>query len=442
MSLFVALRVRICFALICAATISVHADVITVTNTNDNGLGSLRQALADAMDGDTISFAVTGTITLTSGELLIDKNITISGPGAENLAVNGNSQSRVFHIASGQTVTISGLTMTNGHTLGFDGSIYNDDATLTLSNCAISSNSGAGIWNGGDMQITYSSLSGNSGTAIYNDARTIRCSATIEINYSSITGNGTGIESLTCESFGCCNATVTVGSSTLTGNSGGIYGDAHTGITINTSTLSSNGGSGINNNASALISNSTLSEDSGYDILNNGFVVGIRDTVLKIGPSGHTIVSLFGQVKSIGYSLSSDDGGGYLNGPGDQINTDPMLGPLQDNGGPTFTHALLPGSPAIDAGDPTANCSPCYDQRGPGFPRVVNGRIDIGSFEVQTAPTSTPTPTATPKPTATATASPSPTPTATATPTSTPRPSPTPRPVPTPRPRPTPPPHP
>jgi hypothetical protein len=62
---------------------------------------------------------------------------------------------------------------------------------------------------------------------------------------------------------------------------------------------------------------------------------------------------------------------------------DPKLGPLQDNGGPTFTMALLPGSPAIGAGDPTD--APMYDQRGPGFPRVVNGKIDIGAFEVQAA---------------------------------------------------------
>ena len=80
--------------------------------------------------------------------------------------------------------------------------------------------------------------------------------------------------------------------------------------------------------------------------------------------------------------MSSDNGGGYLTGPGDQINTDPLLGPLQDNGGPTYTHALLPGSPAIDAGDPNFTPPPFYDQRGPGFDRVVNGRIDIGSFEV------------------------------------------------------------
>ena len=65
---------------------------LIVTNTNDSGPGSLRQALADANDGDIIGFAVTGTIGLTSGELLVAKNITISGPGAENLAVNGKTK--------------------------------------------------------------------------------------------------------------------------------------------------------------------------------------------------------------------------------------------------------------------------------------------------------------------------------------------------------------
>jgi len=84
---------------------------------------------------------------------------------------------------------------------------------------------------------------------------------------------------------------------------------------------------------------------------------------------------------------------------------------LQDNGGPTFTHALLPGSPAIDAGDPNFAPPPFYDQRGPDFLRVRNGRIDSGSFEVQqgTTPSPTPTPTASPTPTATPTNTPTPT---------------------------------
>src|SRR6266511_2986869 len=130
-------------ALLCAVIIPANAATITVTNTNDSGAGSLRQALIAATDGDTITFAVSGTIVLTSGELLVDKSITIPGPGAGSLAVDGNATSRVFHFGSGKNVTISGLTITNAGANG--GGIYNEGATLTLSNCAVSGNSGDGI---------------------------------------------------------------------------------------------------------------------------------------------------------------------------------------------------------------------------------------------------------------------------------------------------------
>jgi hypothetical protein len=85
----VATRFTIVSAVVlCAVAFTAHATNITVTNTNDSGPGSLRQALADANDGDTINFAVTGTIGLTSGELAVDKSITISGPGPTLLAVS------------------------------------------------------------------------------------------------------------------------------------------------------------------------------------------------------------------------------------------------------------------------------------------------------------------------------------------------------------------
>lgn len=88
-----------------------------------------------------------------------------------------------------------------------------------------------------------------------------------------------------------------------------------------------------------------------------------------------------GTILSQGHNLSNDDGNGFLTGPGDIISTDPLLGPLQDNGGPTQTLALLPGSPAVDAGDNTD--VPDFDQRGPDFLRIVGGTIDIGAFEAQ-----------------------------------------------------------
>jgi hypothetical protein len=155
----------------------------------------------------------------------------------------------------------------------------------------------------------------------------------------------------------------------------------------------------MNFEAALTITNSTFSNNSAYlagTIHNSAAPLVVTNTVFKAGALGANIVNT-GTGKSRGYNLSNDDGGGYLTGLGDQINTDPLLGPLQDNGGTTLTHALLPGSPAINAGDPNFTPPPGQDQRG--YPRVVNGRIDSGSFEVQaTTPTPSPTPTLTPVP--------------------------------------------
>lgn len=98
--------------LLYAVALPVHAATITVTNTNDSGPGSLRQALADANDGDIIGFAVTGTISLTSGELVNDKNIIISGPGPGLLTVARSQQAadfRIFNILPSHTAEIDGL---------------------------------------------------------------------------------------------------------------------------------------------------------------------------------------------------------------------------------------------------------------------------------------------------------------------------------------------
>src|SRR4029453_1572448 len=219
-----------------------RGDVITVTNTNDSGPGSLRQALAEANNGDTIEFSVTGTIGLTSGELSVNGSITISGPGANNLAVNGNAKSRVFHVASAKTVTISGLTITNGNS-GSDtgGGIYNDHATLTLNECTIAGNSasftGGGIFNDGfggsaNLEINNCTINGNSalgGSAggIFNYGERGGSSATLEITNSTLSGNsaifGGGIGNNGFQG----NAAVTLRESTVSGNSanqgGGIY---------------------------------------------------------------------------------------------------------------------------------------------------------------------------------------------------------------------------
>jgi len=181
-------------------------------------------------------------------------------------------------------------------------------------------------------------------------------------------------------------------SNSTSADGGGIYNDGAT-VTVSNSTLSGNSavvaGLGIYNtwgggNAALTLRHSTLSgnlaDAAGGSSYNDSFFPGsapleMADTILNAASGGNLFNNGKGMITSLGYNLCSDDGSGYLNGPGDQIHTDPLVGPLPDNGGPTFTHALLPDSPAIDTGDPNFTPPPLYDQRGPGFDRVVNGRI-------------------------------------------------------------------
>lgn len=321
-----------CLSALCLIALSTQAATITVTNANDSGAGSLRQALAGANDGDTIAFGVTGTITLTTGELLVDKSVTISGPGPATLAVDANHASRVFHVSRWVSTAIAGLTIINGSAEGDGGGgIHNDHATLAVDNCMVSGNHAG--WGGG----------------VCNDGS--NGSATLSVTNSTFSGNS-------------------VAAPYSVGSGGGIYNDGPFGsatMTLNNSSFSGN------------------SASFGGGIYNGSAMVTIRDTILNAGASGENLYNGSGSVSSLGYNLSSDNGGGLLIAMGDQINTNPLLGPLQDNGGPTFTHAPLQGSPAIDAGDPNFTPPPDYDQRGPGYDRVAHGRIDIGAFEVQTA---------------------------------------------------------
>ena len=206
-----------------------RAASLTVTSTADSGAGSLRQAIADAASGDTITFNLSGcpcTITLAS-QLVIDKSLTITGPGASTLTISGNNAVRAFQVSAGGNLNLSGVTIANGRPTdsNFGGGIFNL-GTVTVSNSTFSNNtaigaSGAIDNTNGTLTVTNSTFSNNtarSGGAIEN------FQGTVTVTGSTFTGNrATSNDGGTIENF---QGTVTVTGSTFTGNSAGGNGGA------------------------------------------------------------------------------------------------------------------------------------------------------------------------------------------------------------------------
>jgi hypothetical protein len=334
-------------------TLVAHAATIIVDSTDDSGPGSLRQAIQDAAPGDTINFSVTGTITLTSGELIITKNLNIHGPGATSLAISGNDASRVVRIDSGATVTISDITIRNGS--AYWGAGIRNDGALTLMNVAVSNNnsesSGGGILNYGPLNLTNVTISGNTasgahplgggGIAHFGGAATLK-NVTISGN-SAINTGGVG-----------------------NGGSGG-------GISIyNPATLSLNNVTIVNNSASASVAD--LGTGGGIDD-SQADPVNFKNTLIAGNTSSGAGPDCIGTLTSQGYNLIQSTAGCVIAGDttGNILGQDPLLAPLAYNGGATQTHGLLPGSPAIDAGNPAAP--------GSGGNACEATRCDIGAVE-------------------------------------------------------------
>lgn len=397
--------------------------VRTVTNLNDSGPGSLRDTIAASVSGDIITFNVTGTINLSIGEIVVNKSLNIQGPGSASLTVaraSGGSASRVFNVSVG-VVAISGVSISGGSTSDMGGGIANA-AILTLTGCVVSGNSawqGGGVMNTGTLTIQdcvfSNNTAGGNGGAIRNDGN-------LSVARTSFTGSAAGYYGGTVY-----NRAQAVLDSCSMGSSyaptGGALWNENQNFTVTNTTLYNSsaviGGALANKNGSVTLSNVTvfgcISTGSGGAIYNGVFqesggtltlicctlannyanlsggglyvavgTVSARNTILANNTAGGAGPDCYGALFSQDYNLIRDTGGCTLTGTTTHniTNLDPLLGPLQNNGGPTFTLALLVGSPAINAGDNSVLNNPfsiVTDQRS--FRRKSGVAVDIGAFE-------------------------------------------------------------
>jgi hypothetical protein len=352
-----------------------------VTNTSDSGAGSLRQAIlnanAQAGENTVVLSGVQGIINLNSPLADLSSDLSIVGLGANLLTVQrskavGTLRFGIFHVTEGATVSIVGLTVANGYAVD-GGGIFNQ-GTLTLQNDAITGNTasdiGGGICNGSFQPASTGTLT------------VIDC--TVGNNSNASGGEGAGGIDTEGGSLTVINTTVSGNKAVNSHSAGGVgvYG------------------------GSAVISHSTISGNigdhhSGGGIDGFGTRVTLFDTIVA-GNSGGNGADLAGGFVSLGHNLignitptiTGTGSSGFTNGvKGDLVGTSKgkiiaKLGPLQNNGGPTLTQALLAGSPAINAGDSTGALA--TDQRG-FAPRVAGTAIDIGAFESGAAASSTDT---------------------------------------------------
>jgi hypothetical protein len=328
-----------------------------VTTIADTGAGSLRQVIAAACNGATVTFDAAGvfatpqTIALTSGEIPIGKDVTVTA-GASRVTVSGNNASRVFNVNAANTLAIIGLTISGGQSAGTGGAILND----------------------GKVTVINSTLTGNTAA----DGGAIAASATA----ASVTLVNT-----------------TISGNSANGNGGGIavFGGLFTSLN---STITDN-----------RADNDADSTGAGGGIFHGGGTTALRNTIVagNVNEDGASDAAddIGGTIDpASSFNLIGTGGaGGLTNGTnGNQVGVaSPGLGALADNGGTTQTHALLAGSPAIETGsnanlpadvfdvDGDADVAEALplDQRGTGFPRVADSAdagavqtVDIGAFEV------------------------------------------------------------
>jgi hypothetical protein len=374
---------------------------IVVNATNDEALDtdgkvSLREAILSTPGGvitfDKTLFATPQTITLTLGELVIAAPVTIVGPESARVTIDANKNSRVVKVdgpGTGMAVAFLNLTFLNGSTAGPGGGIWNVDESLRMTNCLVAGSSAGGV--GGGLAV------GAGGSlAMYS----------CQISNNSSMGNGGGVAFQSSGRWSVFDSALV--NNTSKGSGGGFVLQSVSSAQLANTTISGNqaaegGGGGYLSNfiGALLINNSTIANNISTSSFNGGGLRGggasgtvtLQSTILATNTAMALPIDLFFDtgMANIGGDNNivgvADVGNFTLTGLNNQTGTiaaplDPLINPLSANGGPTLTHSLKAGSPALDKGN-TATGGMIYDQRGPTFFRVRGGRADVGAFESQ-----------------------------------------------------------
>jgi Zn-dependent metalloprotease len=381
--------------------------------STDSPCLTINGAIGKTANGDTINVA-TGTYTSSGTEVvLINKSITLSGGWNASFTtqsgistIDGQDMRRGVTVNSGFTATLEQFVVQNGNAY-FEAGISNS-GTLTVNNSIISfnkANYNGGIGNFGTMTLNNSTVSGNSAILNSQDGGNggIANDGIMTLNNSTVSGN-----SATYNGGIANSGTMVLNNSTISGNSAtynaGITNSSPGTMTLNNSTVSGNTSASIggifNYSGTLMLNNSTVSGNSAASvggIYRSAGTVTLKNTLLAGNSAIGGGPDCFGSIGSNGYNLIGNNSGCTFSATtGDLVGTstgpiNPRLTLLQDNGGLTFTHALITGSPAITAGSPAVPGSggtACLatDQRG--VARPVGAGCDIGAYEgsVQWAP--------------------------------------------------------
>jgi uncharacterized repeat protein (TIGR01451 family)/CSLREA domain-containing protein len=371
------------------------------------------------LEGGGILVDLTGRLTLNEGAVM--NNTAAAGGGAMVLGLLTLTNTTVENNQGGGIRNDGGLLLftdvdvlnntggygiynENGATLSYTGGtvsgnqgggIYNTLSRADLSTLTIANNTGGGgVHNSGlsttQLTLSHSTIVGNaatSGGGILNEG----LGAVASIDHTSISLNSAAAAGGGINNTG----SLTADASTLDQNqatAGGAIDHSGASLYLTNVTLSSNSvtdnGGGLHNRSSAVLASVTftgISSGTGANIYNDGDTAAliIRNSIVANPQGGLNCVNNIGTITSHGYNLESSDTCEFT-APGDITNTDPLLGPLQDNGGATLTHALLQGSPAIDAANPAppgsgGDACPALDQRGVARPQGAT--CDVGSYE-------------------------------------------------------------